>query len=279
MAEITAAAVKSLREKTGLPMMECKKALASSGGDEDAAIRWLREQGIKTQETRLGRETGAGRIAVYVDLAKKVGAMVEVQCESAPVAGSPDFKQFANDLARQLALGPGAASGEELFKQPSPSAAGKTLGDVRDDLFNRMREVFNLGRVARIDGPCGGYAHHDGSIAALVEMEGGNADAAKDVAMHVVAQNPSAVSKENLDPALVQKEREILSEAARKEGKPENIIQKMIEGRLRNFYAERVLLEQPFVKDDKKSVGQYAKENGMQVKHFIRWQMGKTTEA
>jgi elongation factor Ts len=279
MAEVSAAAVKSLREKTGLPMMECKKALASSGGNEEAAIRWLREQGIKTQETRLGRETGAGRIAIYVDLTKKVGAMVEVQCESAPVAGSPDFKQFANDLARQLALGPGATSGEELLKQPSPSAAGKTLADVKDDLFNRMREVFNVGRLARINGSCGGYAHHDGSIAALVEIEGGNAEAAKDVAMHVVAQNPSAVSKENLDPALVQKEREILSEAARKEGKPENIIQKMIEGRLRNFYAERVLLEQPFVKDDKKSVGQYAKENGMQVKHFIRWQMGKTTEA
>jgi elongation factor Ts len=276
MAEISAAAVKSLREKTGLPMMECKKALASSGGDEEAAIRWLREQGIKTQETRLGRETGAGRIAVYVDLAKKVGAMVEVQCESAPVAGSPDFKQFANDLAKQLALGPGAASGEELFKQPSPSAPGKTLGDVKDDLFNRMREVFIIGRVARIDGPCGGYAHHDGSIAALVEIAGGNAEAAKDVAMHVVAQNPSAVSKEDLDPALVQKEREILSEAARKEGKPENIIQKMIEGRLRNFYAERVLLEQPFVKDDKKSVGQFAKESGMQVKRFLRWQMGKS---
>ncbi|MEX2140957.1 MAG: translation elongation factor Ts [Pirellulales bacterium] len=279
MAEVSAAAVKSLREKTGLPMMECKKALAASGGDEEAAIRWLREQGIKTQETRLGRETGAGRIAVYVDLAKQVGAMIEVQCESAPVAGSPDFKQFTNDLAKQLALGPGAKNGEELLKQPSPSAAGKKLADVKDDLFNRMREVFNVGRIARIDGPCGGYAHHDGSIAALVEIEGGNAEAAKDVAMHVVAQNPSAVSKENLDPPLVQKEREILSEAARKEGKPENIIQKMIEGRLRNFYAERVLLEQPFVKDDKKSVGQYAKENGMQVKHFIRWQMGKTTGA
>jgi elongation factor Ts len=279
MADITAAAVKSLREKTGLPMMECKKALAASGGDEEAAIRWLREQGIKTQETRLGRETGAGRIAVYVDLAKKVGAMAELQCESAPVAGSPDFKQLANDLAKQLALGPGAKSGEELLSQSSPSVAGKTLANVKDDLFNRMREVFNVGRLTRIDGPCGGYAHHDGSIAALVEIEGGNADAAKDVAMHVVAQNPTAVSKENLDPALVQKEREILTEAARKEGKPENIIQKMIEGRLRNFYAERVLLEQQFVKDDKKTVGQYAKEAGMQVKHFVRWQMGKTTEA
>ncbi len=279
MADITAALVKSLREKTGLPMMECKKALAASGGDEEAAIRWLREQGIKTQETRLGRETGAGRIAVYVDLAKKVGAMVELQCESAPVAGSPDFKQLVNDLAKQLALGPGAKTGDELLAQQSPSAAGKTLATVKDDLFNRMREVFNIGRLTRIDGPCGGYAHHDGSIAALVEIEGGNADAAKDVAMHVVAQNPAAVSKENLDPALVQKEREILTEAARKEGKPENIIQKMIEGRLRNFYAERVLLEQPFVKDDKKTVGQYAKEAGMQVKHFVRWQMGKSTEA
>jgi elongation factor Ts len=275
MAEISAAAVKSLREKTGLPMMECKKALTASGGDEEAAIRWLREQGIKTQETRLGRETGAGRIAVYVDLGKQVGAMIELQCESAPVAGSPDFKQLSGDLARQLALGPGAKTGDELLKQPSPSTAGKSLGEVKDDLFNRMREVFNVGRIERINGACGGYAHHDGSIAALVEIEGGNADAAKDVAMHVVAQNPSAVTKEDLDPSLVQKEREILSEAARKEGKPENIIQKMIEGRLRNFYAERVLLEQPFVKDDKKTVGQYAKEHGMRVKRFVRWQMGK----
>ncbi len=276
MADISAAAVKSLREKTGLPMMECKKALTASNGDEEAAIRWLREQGIKTQETRLGRETGAGRIAIYLDVAKKVGAMVELQCESAPVAGSPDFKQLANDLARQLALGPGAKTGDELLAQPSPSSSGKTLADVKDDLFNRMREVFQIGRLVRLDTLCGGYAHHDGSIAALVEIEGGNAEAAKDVAMHVVAQNPSAVTKEDLDPALVDKEREILSEAARKEGKPENIIQKMIEGRLRNFYAERVLLEQPFVKDDKKTVAQYAKENGMQVKRFIRWQMGKS---
>jgi len=279
MAEISAAAVKSLREKTGLPMMDCKRALMEAGGDELKAIDELRKAGIKTQASRLGRETGAGRIAVYIDLDKHVGAMVELQCESAPVAASADFKQLANDLAKQLALGPGATTGDDLLAQPSPSASGKTLADVKDDLFNRMREVFNVGRIARIDGRCGGYAHHDGSIAALVEIEGGNVEAAKDVAMHIVAQNPSAVSKENLDPALVQKEREILSEAARKEGKPENIIQKMIEGRLKNFYAERVLLEQPFVKDDKKTVGQYAKETGMQVKHFIRWQMGKTTEA
>ena len=137
-----------------------------------------------------------------------------------------------------------------------------------------MREVFNVGRLARIDGPCGGYAHHDGSIAALVEIEGGNADAAKDVAMHVVAQNPSAVSKENLDPALVQKEREILSEAARKEGKPENIIEKMVEGRLRNFYAERVLNEQPFAKDDKQTVGKVAQGAKLKVNKFHHWRLG-----
>ncbi len=274
MAEITAAAVKSLREKTGLPMMDCKKALTEAGGDEDAAVRALREAGIKTQLTRLGRETGVGRIAVHIEPGKS-GAMVELQCESPSVANHAEFKQFANDLAKQLATGKGAATGEELLAQPSPSVTGKTLGEVKDDMFNRMREVFNIGRLARIDGSAGGYAHHDGSIAALVEVTGGTADAAKDVAMHVVASNPGAVSKEDLDPAVVQKEREILTEAARQEGKPENIIAKMIEGRLRNFYAERVLNEQPFVKDDKKTVAQYAKDAGMTVKRFVRWQMGK----
>jgi len=132
MAEVTAAAVKSLREKTGLPMMDCKKALTEAGGDEDVAIRALREAGIKTQQTRLGRETGVGRIAVYIDQAKKVGTMVELQCESPPVAGHAEFKQFANDLAKQLAVGPGAKTAEELLTQPSPSQAGKTLNERRD---------------------------------------------------------------------------------------------------------------------------------------------------
>ncbi len=274
MPEVTAAAVKSLREKTGLPMMECKRALTETAGDEQAAVEWLRKQGIKTQETRLGRETSTGRIAVFIDPAKKVGAMIELQCESAPVANHVDFKQLANDLAKQLATGPGAKTADELLAQPSPSAGG-TLNQQKDDLFNRMREVFNLGRLARIDGECGGYAHHDGSIGALVEVVGGSAEAAKDVAMHVVAQDPSAVSKEDLDPAAVAKEKEILTEQARQEGKPDNIIAKMIEGRLRNFYAAQCLLEQPFVKDDKQSVAQFAKQHGMQVKRFIRWQMGK----
>jgi len=279
MAEITAAAVMALRDKTGLPMMECKKALAECGGDTDKAVDWLRKQGVKTQALRADRETTCGRLAVYTDPARGVATMIELKCESAPVAGSPDFKDLANDIARTLALGPGAATPEALLAQPSQSHPGRTLGEIKDDLFNRMREVFQLARIRRIDAPCGGYAHHDGSKAALVEI-GGNvtaanaAEVAKDIAMHVVALAPQAVRKEDLDPAVVEKEREILSEAARKEGKPENIIAKMIEGRLRNFFSQCVLLEQPFVKDDKQTVGQLAKAAGLEVKSVENWKLG-----
>ena len=279
MAEITAAAVMALRDKTGLPMMECKKALAECGGDTDKAVDWLRKQGVKTQALRADRETTCGRLAVYTDPARGVATMIELKCESAPVAGSPDFKDLANDIAKTLALGPGAATPEALLAQPSQSHPGRTLGEIKDDLFNRMREVFQLARIRRIDAPCGGYAHHDGSKAALVEI-GGNvtaanaAEVAKDIAMHVVALAPQAVRKEDLDPAVVEKEREILSEAARKEGKPENIIAKMIEGRLRNFFSQCVLLEQPFVKDDKQTVGQLAKAAGLEVKSVENWKLG-----
>lgn len=278
MPAITAAAVMALREKTGLPMMECKKALQECGGNTDEAVEWLRKQGIKTQSLRADRETSCGRLAVYTDPAKGVATIIEMRCESPPVAGSPDFKDFCNDIAKTLALGPGAASPEELLAQPSQMHPGKTLGEIKDDLFNRMREVFDLARIRRIDAPCGGYAHHDGSKAALVEITGPKAaeaaETAKEIAMHVVALAPQAIRKEDLDPAVVDKEREILSEAARKEGKPENIIAKMIEGRLRNFFAQCVLLEQPFVKDDKQSVGQLAKQAGIEIKAVENWKLG-----
>jgi elongation factor Ts len=279
MPEITAAAVMALREKTGLPMMECKKALAECGGNTDQAVEWLRKQGIKTQSMRADRETSCGRLAVYTDPTKGVGAIIELKCESPPVAGSPDFKALCEDVAKTLALGPGAASPEELMAQKSHAHPDKTLGELKDDLFNRMREVFELSRIKRIDAPCGGYAHHDGTKAALIEISGNAAapaavEAAKDIAMHVVAMAPKAIRKEDLDPAVVEKEREILTEAARKEGKPDNIIAKMIEGRLRNFYATCVLLEQPFVKDDKQSVGKLAKDAGIDVVAVDNWRLG-----
>jgi elongation factor Ts len=228
---------------------------------------------------RADRETSMGRLAVYADLEKGVGSLVELKCESAPVAGSPDFKDFVNDIAKTLALGSGATSPEELLSQKSQAHPDKTLGEIKDDMFNRMREVFELSRICRIDAPCGGYAHHDGSKAALVEVTGETAgpqaaEVAKDVAMHIVALSPKAIVKEDLDQSIVDKEREILTEAAKQEGKPENIIQKMIEGRLRNFFSQCVLLEQPFVKDDKQSVGKLLKSVGLSVKRMEHWKIG-----
>ncbi len=279
MAEITAAAVMALRDKTGLPMMECKKALLECGGNTEQAVEWLRKQGVKTQAMRADRETSTGRLAVYADPAKNVGTIIELKCESAPVANSPDFKALAEDIATTLALGPGAKTPAELLAQKSHAHPDKTLEEIKNDLFNRMREVFDLARICRIDAPCGGYAHHDGSKAAIVEIAGKTAgpDAAtvaKDISMHVVALAPQAITKEDLDPEAVAKEREILTEAARGEGKPENIIAKMIEGRLRNFFSQCVLLEQPFVKDDKQTVGQLAKSAGLEVKRVENWKLG-----
>lgn len=275
MAEITAAQVKSLREQTGLPMMDCKKALQETGGDSEKAIEWLRKKGAKTMEKRSGRETSAGRIAVYIDSQAKVGAMVELQCESAPVAANEEFVQLAADMAKQLAVGPGADSAEKLLAQPSPSKPGKTLKDQFDDLTNRIREVFRLQRMERIDGLCGGYVHHNGAVGVLLQIEGGNETLAKDICMHIAAMRPAVLNVEDLDPVLVEKEREILAEASRKEGKPENIIGKMVEGRIKSFYAERCLVEQPYVKDDSLTVGKAAQGAGMKLVRFVHWELGK----
>ncbi len=274
MAEITAAAVKALRDRTGLPMMECKRALQKTGGDAEAAIEELRKAGQKVMASRSDRETAAGRIAVSASLADSVGAMVELRCESAPVQAHEDFVQLANDLAAQLAKGPGAATPDELLSQPSPSASGQTLGDQLGDLQNRMREVFRVARILRIDGPCGGYAHHTGEYGVLTNIEGGDEELAKDVSMHVAAMKPAVARREDLDEAEVARERDILMEAARTEGKPENILEKMVEGRMRTFYEQKVLVDQPFVKDDKQTVGKLAKARGAKIVQFVLWQLG-----
>ena len=275
MADISAAHVKALREATGLPMMDCKQALVEASGDFENAKAILRERNKKVQETRLGRDTSEGRIGLYAD--GKVGAMVELMCESAPVAKGQDVRQLADDLAKQLATGPGAKTDEELLKQPSPSKPGVTLGEQKDDMFSRIREVFKVGRLIRFDGPSTGYIHATGDLGALVEFEGSDAATAKDIAMHIVASNPpvTALKKEELDPALVAKELEFLTDQARKEGKPENIIAKMIEGRMKNFYAAHVLVEQPFVKDNAASVADVLKKAGVTIKRFVNWKLGK----
>lgn len=277
MAQITAAMVKELREETQLPMMDCKKALAEAGGDKEAAKQALREKGIKLMGARSDRATEEGRVAIFAGVDQPAGAIIELQVESAPVAGHEETIALANDLAKQLATGPGAKTAEELWAQPSPSQPGKTLQDIKEDLENRIREVFKLARMERLEGATGGYVHFDGKSGVLLLVEGGNDELAKDVSMHVAAMKPSATSVDDLDPAEVDKERNILIEAAKKEGKPENIIEKMVEGRMRNYYAEKVLAEQPFVKDDKQTVGKVAKAGGMSLRGFTLWQLGGTS--
>jgi elongation factor Ts len=257
-------------------MMDCKQALTECNGDPEAAIRWLRERGAQVLNKRSDRETTFGRFGVFASFDPPIGAMVELKCESRPVTLNEDFIQLANDLARQLATGPGAQTADELLDQPSPSQPGTTLRQQKDDLFNRIREVFNVGRLVRIDGPCGGYSHNSTTVAGvLVEAAGGSPDLAKDVCMHIAAMRPLALSREELDPAEIEKERAILREAALKEGKPASIVDKMVEGRLRNFFAEKVLLEQQFVKGDKETVGKTAERQGMAVKRFVHWEIGQ----
>jgi elongation factor Ts len=219
MTQITASAVKELREKTGLPMMDCKQALAASQGDFEKAIDWLRIHGQKFKEKTEGRSTSTGRIAVYSELDPGVGALIDLRCESAPVANNEHFIGLAVDLVQQLAKGPGAATPDELLDQPSPSQKGITLRQQFDDLNNRIREKFVLERILRVSGPTAGYAHHNAAVAVLLQVEGaaGAAELARDICMHAAAMRPIVLRKDEVDPAHVAKERDVLDQAMTQE--------------------------------------------------------------
>jgi len=274
VAEITAAAVNDLRKKTGLPLMDIKKALTDANGNADEAVRLLRERGLKVQSNRSDRVTEFGRFGIFASSAS--GAVVELKCESAPVTQNEEFILLANDLAKQFAANPGVTSAEALLDLPSPSKSGMTLRAVKDDMFNRIREVFNLGRMARLDGACAGYSHNSSTVAGVVlQFEGTNETAAKDICMHIAAMRPLGLNKEDVPASEVEKERSILKETALKEGKPANIVDKVVEGQLRNFYAERVLSEQAFVKDNKLTVGKFAEQSGLTLRKFVHWELGR----
>jgi elongation factor Ts len=276
MAAITAAAVKELRQVTGLPMMDCKKALTECDGEQEAAINWLRERGAKVMGKRADRETAFGRFGLCIGVDNDASAIVELKCESDPVAKNEEFIQLASDLAAALATCSSVVSVDELLAMASPSKEGVTLAVQRDKLMNRIREVFKIGRMDRLDGGSGGYSHNAGTISGvLIAVTGGNDNVAKDVCMHIAAMSPAALTVDELDQEVVEKERGILREAAIKEGKPENIVDKMVEGRIRNYYAERVLLEQPFVKEPKTTVGQFVKDSEMKISRFIHWELGR----
>ncbi|WP_437226958.1 translation elongation factor Ts [Planctomicrobium sp. SH661] len=270
MAEVTAAAVKALREKTDLPMMDCKKALVEAGGDEDKAIQILSEQAGKTIAKRAANSTNEGRIFTALADDGSEAVAVEVLCESNPVAGSEGLAALGNALLQQLLKGPGAQTGEELLTQANPS--GGTLKELFEATVNKIREKIVVGRVVKVKGPVGVYVHHDGKTAVLFEAEGTAKDTSilRDVAMHIAAMKPTVATVEGVDPAAVKAERDRLSAEARATGKPEAIIEKMVDGRMGVFYRDvaGVLTEQPFAKDDTKTVRQVLAENGLKAKNF-----------
>ena len=276
MAEITAAAVKALREKTDLPMMECKKALTEAGGDEAKAIAILKEQFKKVQLKRADNATEEGRIFIATRDGHAEAAMVEIQCESAPVATGEVLRDFGQSLVEQLLRGPGAATPAELMSQ-KPAGSNRTFQEVFEEIVNKIREKIVINRIARMTGPVGGYVHHDFKTAVLFVGSGTpkSQEVLRDVAMHIAAMRPVVTNPEELDPAAVLAERDRLTAEARASGKPDNIISKMVDGKLKMFYAEQgVLAFQPFARDDSKTVGQALAEGGLQAMRFLRWNVG-----
>ena len=277
MAEITAQAVKQLRDLTDLPMMDVKKALVEAGGDQDRALEILKERNKKFILKRLENSTSEGLVRILVSDDASRGAMIELQCESAPVAKADDFLFLANQCVKQLLNGPGATTPEELLAQPVPDRAGLTLAGLHEEVVGKIREKMVLARVIRVEGPVGGYAHHDGKTGVLFRASGETKGVAvlKDVAMHVAALKPVVTHPEELATDLVIAERARLSQEAAATGKPENIIEKMVDGRMKTFYAENgVLAFQLFAKDDSKTVNQALAESGLKAAGFTRWVLG-----
>ena len=277
MAEVTAAMVKALRAATDLPMMECKKALTEADGDQDKAIAILRDQFKKISVKRADQETAEGCISIAISDDGSKGVMVELQCESAPVAANDEFQGLASQCAKQLLNGPGADSADDLLQQDAPDHPGRKLNDLYEDVVNKIREKIVLARITCVAGPVAGYVHHDGKTGCLFQATGGEGvpDVLRDVAMHIAALKPTVTNVDELDQASVQQERDRLTQEAKATGKPDNIIEKIVDGRMKNFYDDQgVLVVQPFAKDDSKSVSQALAEAGFVAKGFTSWTLG-----
>ncbi|HZV06459.1 MAG TPA: translation elongation factor Ts [Gemmataceae bacterium] len=281
MPEITAEAVKKLRDRTGIQMMKCKAALQKADGDMEKAIEILRKENVGAVAKLAEREAGEGRIGSYIDPNKQVGALVELRCETAPVAKSEMFVNLANELAKQVAL-QGATTPEALLAQPFVDDAKKTVNERLAEVAGLMRENMKPVRMARLSGGLmGSYIHHDGSVGVMVQVEGSKADPQllRDVCMHITAKSPAAALREHVSQATIDKEMEIARAQAAATGKPANIVEKIAEGKMKTWYAENVLVEQPFVKDDSKTVGDLLKSAGLKLVKFIRLRVGEVGEA
>ncbi len=278
MADISAASVKALRELTTLPLMDCKQALTEAGGDQDKAVEILKSKFKKVMLKRADNATSEGKIIVEMKADGSEAVMIELQCESAPVAGAEAFVSLARQCALQLLNGPGADSPEALLTQPAPEAPGKTLNNLYEDVVNSIREKIVLSRIIRVTGPVGGYVHHDGKQGVLFQAAGDNkaAPVLRDVAMHIAAMKPVATLPDQLPAEVVNAERDRLRSEAKKTGKPDNIIEKIVEGQMNVFYNEQgVLVSQPFAKEQSKTVSQALAEAGLKATSFTRWVIGR----
>jgi elongation factor Ts len=273
---ITADAVKQLRERTGAGMMECKRALVETSGDLDAAADLMRKQGLAKADKKAARVAAEGVIAIAQSHDGRAAAMVEVNCETDFVAREQDFRAFAQEVAT-LALAKRPASLEALLALPLLS--GETVDERRRALVAKIGENIGLRRYAVVQAPgrLGAYVHGT-RIGALVAVEGAEASLAHDLAMHVAASNPKYLSPEHVAPELIAKERAFLTEQAREEKKPPEIIAKMVEGRLRKTLNEITLTGQPFVKDPDVSIEKLLKAAAATVTSFERFEVGAGIE-
>ncbi len=271
---ISAAEVKALRERTGAGMMECKKALVETDGDIEAAIEAMRKSGLAKADKKAGRTAAEGRIALAVEGNSAV--LAEINCETDFVAGGDDFAAFADGVA-QVALKSSPENVEALSALELDG--GETIDTRRRELIAKIGENINVRRFERVSsqGVLGRYVHGV-RIGVLVDLEGGDEELAKDVAMHIAASNPVCVGPEDVPADVLDKEREIHRAQAEQSGKPAEIVAKMIEGRLRKYVNEIALTGQPFVKNPDQSVGALLKENGAKVNRFVRFEVGEGIE-
>ena len=293
---ITAKDVQLLRQRTGAGMMDCKKALEETGGDVEKAVEYLRKKGIAKAEKRADRAASEGAIVALMSDDAKTAALVEVNSETDFVARNEEFQALAKAVASQL-FGDASFDGVvtvaqegELMKQPWHKDAGKTVADVVKEASGKTGENVVVRRYARFksDGVIGSYVHHNGRVAVIVDVEGGTGDAvkalARSVAEHIAAgvpKVPLGVNREEIKSDIVDRERRIYEEQARTAGKPEAMIGKIVDGQVNKFYAENTLLDQPWVRDDSKTIRQLvteaSKETGstLTVRRFARFQMGE----
>ncbi len=277
---ITAALVKELRERTGSGMMECKKALVETNGDLEAAIDLMRKTGLAKAGKKAGRTAAEGIIVMELADDRSSGAMVEVNCETDFVAKGDDFQDFARCVIQRI-LAARPADVAALLGLPVAEGSDVSLETARKELIAKIGENVNVRRFTLFEastaGRIGGYLH-GARIGVLVELQGGDEALAKDIAMHIAATNPVAIDESDVPAELLDKEKEIISVQAAESGKPAEIIEKMVAGRIRKFIAEVTLCGQPFVKDPDTTVGKLLDKAGAKVLRFQRFEVGEGIE-